>query len=210
MILWGWRSDRKGERVWHTSTALFVSAIGLGRLHVRHRRLPLTLVALSIALVRLLCAERPVLGAITEWLAAGAAAAGLAQINALGNLAGFVGPFLLGWIKDQTGSYALGMLPMISTRCRGRHRRRPERPLDRPHTGRPGSRVSDQTLRNAALLEAAATFDDTLVSLDDGQIKRHVRDFDPHWQHRDRIALRPSRALIRVGKLCLDRNVVPR
>ncbi len=50
----------------------------------------------------------------TEWLAAGAVAAGIAQVNALGNLAGFVGPFLLGWIKDETGSYALGMLPMIA------------------------------------------------------------------------------------------------
>ena len=37
----------------------------------------------------------------------------IAQINAIGNLAGFVGPFLLGYIKDATGSYALGLLPMI-------------------------------------------------------------------------------------------------
>jgi ACS family tartrate transporter-like MFS transporter len=112
MILWGLRSDRKKERVWHTSIALFVSAAGLTAcLFVTG--LPLTLVALSMALVGCYALKGPFWALSTEWLAGTAAAAGIAQINALGNLAGFVGPFLLGWIKDMTGSYALGMLPMI-------------------------------------------------------------------------------------------------
>jgi len=55
----------------------------------------------------------------TDWLAAGAVAAGIAQINAIGNLAGFVGPFLRGWIKDLTGSYALEMVPMIGLAVAG-------------------------------------------------------------------------------------------
>ena len=114
MILWGRRSDRARERVWHTAIALFVSALGLGACIFVAGSLPLTLVALSAALVGCYALKGPFWALSTEWLAAGAAAVGLAQINALGNLAGFVGPFLLGWIKDQTGSYALGMLPMIA------------------------------------------------------------------------------------------------
>ena len=42
----------------------------------------------------------------------GAAAAGIAQINAIGNLGGFAGTSLLGVIKDATGSYPLGLLPL--------------------------------------------------------------------------------------------------
>ena len=114
MIAWGYRSDRKGERVWHTAIALFVSAIGLGACLFVSGSLGLTLVALSTALVGCYALKGPFWALSTEWLVAGAAAAGIAQINALGNLAGFVGPFLLGWIKDLTGSYALGMLPMIA------------------------------------------------------------------------------------------------
>ena len=118
MVLWGLRSDAKKERVWHTAIALFVSAIGLSAcLFVTG--LPLTLAALSVALAGCYALKGPFWALSTEWLAAGAAAAGIAQINALGNLAGFVGPFLLGWIKDLTGSYALGMVPMIALAVAG-------------------------------------------------------------------------------------------
>lgn len=119
MVLWGVHSDRKGERVWHTSAALFVSALGLGTCIFVSNSLPLTLVALSAALVGCYALKGPFWALSSEWLAAGAAATGLAQINALGNLAGFVGPFLLGWIKDETGSYGLGMLPMIALAVTG-------------------------------------------------------------------------------------------
>ena len=46
----------------------------------------------------------------TAFLSGAAAAAGIAVINSVGNLAGFAGPFAMGWIKDHTGSYAGGLL----------------------------------------------------------------------------------------------------
>ena len=49
----------------------------------------------------------------TEWLSAGTAAAGLAQINAISNLAGFGTTYAVGFIKDATGSFALALLPMV-------------------------------------------------------------------------------------------------
>jgi nitrate/nitrite transporter NarK len=38
-----------------------------------------------------------------------AAAAGLALLNSFSNLGGFFGPYLMGWLKQQTGTYTLGM-----------------------------------------------------------------------------------------------------
>jgi ACS family tartrate transporter-like MFS transporter len=46
----------------------------------------------------------------TAFLSGAAAAAGIAVINSIGNLAGFAGPFAMGWIKDHTGSYNGGLL----------------------------------------------------------------------------------------------------
>ena len=43
------------------------------------------------------------------FLSGAAAAGGIALINSLGNLGGFAGPYLIGWVKDATGSYAAAM-----------------------------------------------------------------------------------------------------
>jgi nitrate/nitrite transporter NarK len=45
----------------------------------------------------------------TAFLSGAAAAAGIAVINSVGNLAGFFGPFVMGWLKDMTGSFAAGL-----------------------------------------------------------------------------------------------------
>ena len=46
----------------------------------------------------------------TAFLSGAAAAAGSPPINSIGNLAGFAGPFLMGWLKDVTGSFSAGLL----------------------------------------------------------------------------------------------------
>src|ERR1700751_1136141 len=48
----------------------------------------------------------------TAWLSGTAAAGAIALINSIGNLAGFGGPYLIGWIKDSTGSTANGLLAL--------------------------------------------------------------------------------------------------
>jgi MFS transporter, ACS family, tartrate transporter len=56
----------------------------------------------------------PVWAVSTEFLSTGTAAAGLAQINALSNLAGFGTIYLVGFIKDVTGRFSLALLPLVA------------------------------------------------------------------------------------------------
>jgi cyanate permease len=46
----------------------------------------------------------------SAFLTGTSAAAGIAAINALGNLSGFAGPFLMGYLKDATGNFTAGLL----------------------------------------------------------------------------------------------------
>src|SRR3954470_24013443 len=54
----------------------------------------------------------PFWGLSSEWIGPAVAAAGVAQINALGNLSGFFFNYMIGWIKDETGSFPLAMMPI--------------------------------------------------------------------------------------------------
>jgi sugar phosphate permease len=113
MILWGRRSDRLHERVWHTVLPLVLVAVSLAGV-LAFRSLTATVVILTLAVVGIYACKGPVWAVSTEWLAAGAAAAGLAQINALSNLAGFGTIYAVGVIKTATGSFSLGMLPLMA------------------------------------------------------------------------------------------------
>jgi ACS family tartrate transporter-like MFS transporter len=109
MLTIGRRSDRVGERRFHCAFGLVVGAIGLIGSTLVSDPAP-TLVAFSVAAFGFL-GSQPVFWTIPAQLLTGAAAAGgLALINAVGGLAGFFGPFVVGAIKDATGSYSWGMI----------------------------------------------------------------------------------------------------
>ncbi len=114
MIWWGRRSDQKHERLWHTAVPLFVCAAGLMACVVFAASLAPTILALCFTLIGVYAVKGPFWATATEMLPAATAAAGIAAINSIGNLAGFVGPFLIGAIKDATGSFTLGLLPLIA------------------------------------------------------------------------------------------------
>ncbi|MBB3399539.1 MULTISPECIES: MFS transporter [unclassified Rhizobium] len=108
MILWARNSDKKAERTWHVVGACLLAAAGLafasGATTVFAVLLALTLVNIGIS------ASKPPLWSMpTLFLSGPAAAAGIATINSIGNLGGFVGPSMIGWIKDVTGSFAGGL-----------------------------------------------------------------------------------------------------
>ncbi len=111
MILWGRSSDARRERTWHTVIPLALLAGSLV-LATGITSLGGTMLILCVAVTATYIVKGPFWALATEWLSAGTAAAGIAQINAVGNLGGFFGTSLLGVIKDATGSYPLGLLPL--------------------------------------------------------------------------------------------------
>jgi ACS family tartrate transporter-like MFS transporter len=109
MVWWGRRSDRVAERRFHTAFPLFVAAAGIA-LSTALDDPWLKMISLCVAGFGIF-ANLPVFWALpTAFLSGAAAACGIAVINSIGNLAGFAGPFAMGWIKDHTGSYAGGLL----------------------------------------------------------------------------------------------------
>jgi D-galactonate transporter len=109
MIWYGKRSDRLMERRSHTSIAFMITALGLTATALTPNPY-VRLCALSVASFGAF-AVLPVFWSMpTAFLSGAAAAAGVAYINSLANIAGFVGPFVMGWIKDATGSFDGGLL----------------------------------------------------------------------------------------------------
>jgi MFS transporter, ACS family, tartrate transporter len=109
MVLWALRSDRVRERRWHTGIPLVIAAAGIAASTVLDDP-TLKMLAFCVAGFGIF-ACLPVFWTLpTAFLSGAAAAAGIAVINSIGNLAGFAGPFAMGWIKDHTGSYTGGLL----------------------------------------------------------------------------------------------------
>jgi ACS family tartrate transporter-like MFS transporter len=108
LILWGHSSDRRKERRWHLIIASTVAAIGLagvGVLTGSHW----AILAMSIAAVGLYGSRPSFWPMPSLFLTGTAAAAGIALINSIGNLGGYVGPFIVGWIKDSTQSFEMAL-----------------------------------------------------------------------------------------------------
>ncbi|MGI4942684.1 MAG: MFS transporter [Janthinobacterium lividum] len=112
MVLWGRRSDRRGERVWHTLTPLALSAVALAVAGFVHGLVPFILV-LCVILVGTYAMKGPFWGLAAEWLAGPAAVVGLAQVNSAGNVATFLTSTAIGVIRDATGSFQLALVPLM-------------------------------------------------------------------------------------------------
>ena len=109
MVLWGRRSDRKLERRWHVAIALLVAAGGIAAAAGLDNPVE-KMIALSIAGFGIFGCLPVIWTLPASFLSGAAAAGGIAAINSLGNLAGFFGPFAMGWIKDSTGGFGAGLL----------------------------------------------------------------------------------------------------
>jgi len=112
MVLWGRSSDRTGERVWHNAVPLMWMALAMVATFWATNSLWLMIPLLTLIAAGTYASKGPFWALSAEWLGPVAAAAGLAQINALGNLSGFFFNAMIGWIKDETGSFPLALMPI--------------------------------------------------------------------------------------------------
>jgi ACS family tartrate transporter-like MFS transporter len=108
MVLWGRRSDRMLERTWHVALPCLVGCAGL--VWAGYALSAWAVVAaLTLANIGCNAPKGPLWALPCKFLSGAGAAAGIAWINCLGNLGGFIGPWLTGLIKGRTGSYAGGL-----------------------------------------------------------------------------------------------------
>jgi MFS transporter, ACS family, tartrate transporter len=119
MVLWGRSSDRSGERVWHNALPLAWMVLAMVATFYAISQLWVMIPLLTLIAAGTYASKGPFWALSSEWLGAASAAAGLAQINALGNLSGFFFNYMIGWIKDETGSFPLALMPIAAVAAIG-------------------------------------------------------------------------------------------
>ena len=108
MIAIGTSSDRTGERLMHIAIPCAIG--GLGFIASAYFTSPVPgMIALTVAAVGDLGTRGPFWALPTRFLTGSAAAAGIALINTMASVGGFVGPYAVGFLLDRTGSYAAGL-----------------------------------------------------------------------------------------------------
>lgn len=107
MILWARHSDRTRERSWHVIGACLLAAAGL--IYAGNVSTLFTVIVALTLVTAGISASKPPLWSMPTVFLSGPAAAWCATINSIGNLGGFVGPMMIGVIREQTGSYTWGL-----------------------------------------------------------------------------------------------------
>src|SRR5215468_3838881 len=106
MVICGYITDRMHERRWNLFFTCLAAAVGLlnGSFWA--------LAGLSVATIGFYGMKTSFWPLPSNFLSGTAAAAAIAAINSLGNLGGVIGPNLVGWLKDSTGSFEAGLYAM--------------------------------------------------------------------------------------------------
>jgi ACS family tartrate transporter-like MFS transporter len=108
LVVWGWVSDRMKERRWNLFFACVLSTVGLIIAGLTMGTW-WAMVGMTIATCGFYGTKGPFWAMPPMFLTGPAAAAAIAWINSIGNLGGFFGPWYVGFMKDETGSYAGGL-----------------------------------------------------------------------------------------------------
>lgn len=113
MNLFGRSADRHRERRWHLVVPALLGAVGFV-VAAASLNLTIAIAFLSVAAAGAITCAPLFWSLPTSFLAGTGAAAGIALINSVGNLAGFVSPYLVGYLKDLTGATQVGMYALAA------------------------------------------------------------------------------------------------
>lgn len=108
MTLWARHSDQTLERKWHIVIPCAAACLGFIWAGSTHTAVGV-ICALVVVNVGISAAKAPLWAMAATFMSGAGAAAGIAMINSIGNLGGFIGPYTIGWIKGKTGSYTGGL-----------------------------------------------------------------------------------------------------
>jgi len=112
MILWAGYVDRHGNKVGNLALACLVAACGFGASLLFRNSLVASILSITVAVSGVNAARALFWTIPPRFLTGLAAAGGLAFINSIGTSGGFVGPYIMGWLTDTTGSFAAGQLAL--------------------------------------------------------------------------------------------------
>jgi ACS family tartrate transporter-like MFS transporter len=112
LVVVGASSDRMRERRWHVAVPCLIGAAGFILTVITPQTIGVSLAMLSIAAFGIWGTLGPFWTLPTAFLRGSAAAGGIALVNSVGNVGGFVGPTLVGWVREATGGFHSGLLTL--------------------------------------------------------------------------------------------------
>ena len=118
LIAWGYSSDRHRERRWHMIVASTLAAAGLVMAGWLGNSFS-ALMGMSIATIGIYGSRAAFWPMPSRFLTGTAAAGAIALINAIGNLGGYLGPSMVGWIKNETDSFEAGLYFLAASALMG-------------------------------------------------------------------------------------------
>ena len=141
VYFWSKRADRTGKRAWHAAVSMVLAGVGLVAAGYLLPVNPfLAMVGLTLSAMGIYGAIAPFLSMPSAALTGAAAASGLALVNSLGNLGGFISPYAVGLLKDATGNNQSGLAVPVPVPVHHRRGHLPLRPQAPRRRRRPGPR----------------------------------------------------------------------
>src|SRR6266404_3005398 len=111
----GWSSDRTKERRWHTALSMIAASLGLLLSVVAQDQTALAVLMFCVAGAGMYSYLPGFWALPTSFLTGTAAAASIGLINSIGNLGGFVGPYVVGYLSQATNSFLGGVLYLATS-----------------------------------------------------------------------------------------------